>query len=132
MPFARSVHHAALRDVVERQFGSWDEPAQDQFFLDDWDDGPFDIILCDGAPCGYILVDERPDTVIMREILLMPQYQNKGIGTALIKEIQQRAHTRQVPVTLGTLHANNAARLYRRLGFHDTARTPTHIIMQWP
>lgn len=30
--FARLAHHAAYRDVVERQFGPWDEASQDDFF----------------------------------------------------------------------------------------------------
>ena len=32
--FARSVHHRAYRDVVIRQYGMWDEKAQDDFFAD--------------------------------------------------------------------------------------------------
>ena len=36
-PFARAVHHAAYRDVVERQFGPWNEAAQDQYFATGWD-----------------------------------------------------------------------------------------------
>ncbi|MCH8057202.1 MAG: hypothetical protein IIB78_04955, partial [Proteobacteria bacterium] len=34
--FARQTHHAAYREVVERQFGPWDEVLQNSFFEADW------------------------------------------------------------------------------------------------
>ena len=30
--FCRQVHHLAYRDVVERQFGRWDESQQEVYF----------------------------------------------------------------------------------------------------
>jgi hypothetical protein len=57
--FARTVHHRAYRDVVERQFGAWDDAVQDKFFAGDWAHGGFDILLCDGVACGYVCVEEQ-------------------------------------------------------------------------
>ena len=57
--FARSVHHQAYRDVVVRQFGTWDESRQDEFFAADWSAGGFEILLCDAEPCGYVAVERR-------------------------------------------------------------------------
>lgn len=37
--WARQLHHRVVRDVVERQFGSWDEDQQDRFFANDWNGG---------------------------------------------------------------------------------------------
>ena len=92
--FARRVHHAAYRDVVERQFGPWDEAAQDGFFARDWRDSTFAIVLADGTPCGYACVEDRSAgaeaDVHVRELVIAPQYQGRGIGTALLRDAQAR------------------------------------------
>lgn len=129
--FARSVHHLAYRDVSERQYGPWDERAQDEFFADDWVPAEFEIILCDGVPCGYTCVEDRADDIHVRELVISPPFQGRGIGTRILLDILARAGTRRVPVRLGTHHANRAAGLYRRLGFREFDRTATHVLMEW-
>jgi ribosomal protein S18 acetylase RimI-like enzyme len=62
---------------------------------------------------------------------LLPEFQNRGIGTAVLRELLAHAEGRGVPVQLGTLHANRAAALYRRLGFREIGRTQTHILFEW-
>jgi hypothetical protein len=45
--FAREAYHAAYRDVVERQFGPWDEAAQDAYFTADWRPAAAELVLVD-------------------------------------------------------------------------------------
>ena len=40
MDFARSVHHRAYRDVIERQYGPWDKETQDRLFDAAWSAAP--------------------------------------------------------------------------------------------
>lgn len=117
--FARRAHHEAYREVVVRQFGAWDEAAQDEFFRGGWNPAAFDVILCDGEPCGYTRVEDRADGVHVRELVILPRFQNRGVGSRLLREVIERAKARGVPVRLGTHHANRAAELYRRLGFRE-------------
>ena len=128
--FARRVHHRAYREVVERQFGLWDEAQQDRFFDGDWRAGGFEIVLCDGVPCGYLCVEDRPDDVHVREIVLLPEFQGRGIGSRLLSDVIAHARQRGVPVRLGTHHQNRAQRLYRRLGFREIGRTGTHLLFE--
>jgi ribosomal protein S18 acetylase RimI-like enzyme len=125
------VHHQAYRDVVERQFGAWKLAAQDAYFQDGWDAAPHEIVECDGLPVGYVCVEDRPDLVYLRELVLLPEFHNRGIGTAVLRQVLSRAEGRGVPVQLQTLHANRAAALYRRLGFYEIGRTETHILFEW-
>jgi GNAT superfamily N-acetyltransferase len=129
--FGRNVHHQAYREVSERQFGAWNEAAQDAYFRDDWDAAPHEIVECDGVPVGYVSVEDRSDLVRVRELVLLPEFQNRGIGTALLRQAMAHAEGRGVPVQLGTLHASRAAALYRRLGFREIGRTDTHILFEW-
>jgi ribosomal protein S18 acetylase RimI-like enzyme len=129
---ARRAHHLGYREVVERQFGSWDEAAQDRFFAGDWSRGGFQIVECDGEPCGYIAVDVTPDAVSIREIVLLPTHQGRGIGTALLTGAIELATSQSVPVQLGALRENRAAALYRRLGFREVGRDATHVFFRRP
>jgi ribosomal protein S18 acetylase RimI-like enzyme len=130
-PFARQAHHGAYREAVTRQFGGWDEAAQDVFFARDWADAEFEILEADGVPCGYACVEERGQDFHVREIVVHPDFQGRGIGTAVLRQTQERARARGVPVVLGTFLTNRAVGLYRRLGFRETGRTDIHVLMEW-
>jgi ribosomal protein S18 acetylase RimI-like enzyme len=128
--WARQTHHAAVRAVVERQFGGWNEAQQDRFFENDWTGGTFQIIEYEGQPCGYVSVDDRPDEVHVRELVIAPAFQYRGIGTAVMSAVIETARQRQVPVLLGTLHENVAANLYRRLGFVEVGKNDSHTLFR--
>lgn len=120
------MHHAAVRDVVERQFGPWDEAQQDRFFDNDWGGGDFEVIEYDGSPCGYVCIEQRTMDVRVREIDIDPAFQGRGIGTLIVRSVIDSARVRGVPVVLETLHENRATELYRRLGFVEIGTTDTH------
>ena len=128
--FARNAHHAAYRDVVVQQFGEWDESRQDDFFANDWAGASFEIIEVAGEPCGYVAIESRDGGVHVRELVVLPEYQNRGIGTAVLESAIATAEASAVPVVLGALHANRAAVLYRRLGFEEFDRTATHTMFR--
>ena len=70
--FARTTHHAAFRDVVSRQFGTWDEALQDRLFEEEWIPDKFEIILCDNNPCGFLSIEDHPDHIYVRWIAITP------------------------------------------------------------
>lgn len=129
--FARISHHAAYRDVVCRQFGAWDEALQDQLFKEKWIPDQFEIVLCDGNPCGFLSVEDHPDHIYISEIVIAPQFQGRGIGSRLLNEERQRGREAESPLRLQVLRENRAIELYRRLGFKEYGTTETHIRMVW-
>ena len=129
--FARQTHHAGYRDVVERQFGPWNEALQDRLFEEDWDPATKEIIVADGEECGYFTVEYRADDIHVRELVINPRYQRRGIGTLLLQGLQEKASAATVPIRLGTFHRNEALQLYRRLGFREIGTTETHVLMEW-
>jgi ribosomal protein S18 acetylase RimI-like enzyme len=128
--FARALHHAALRDVVVRQFGVWNELLQDALFENSWDPSSFEIILYGGQPCGVVRVEIQSTHVEIHEINIDPPHQGRRIGSRVLKDILGTADGSALPVLLQVLHENNAARLYRRFGFVEVGRTDTHFRMQ--
>ncbi len=129
--FARTTHHAAYRDVVSRQFGAWDEALQDRLFEEKWRPNQFEIVLCDGNPCGFLSIEDRPDHISVSEIVIAPQFQRRGIGSRLFNKEMQRGREAKSPLRLQVLRENRAIELYRRLGFKECGTTETHICMIW-
>jgi ribosomal protein S18 acetylase RimI-like enzyme len=129
--WARQVHHQVYREVVLRQFGSWDESLQDRFFLDSWHKDPYKIIEKDGQRIGLVSVSEQTDYLFLHEIWIVDEFQGRGIGSELVQEVLAEAAARGKPVRLVVLLMNEAQRLYQRLGFRETGRTPIGIMMEW-
>ena len=129
--FACLVHHRAYRDVVTRQYGAWPEDKQDEFFAISWSEAAHEIILCNDVPCGYVCVEDGSGELYLREFVVDPESQGKGIGTEILRQVIERARAHQVSVRLKTHRVNRAVSLYLRLGFREYARTESHILMEW-
>jgi GNAT superfamily N-acetyltransferase len=125
------IHHAAYRDVVERQFGPWDAEQQDRYFELAWDDASHEAIEYRGDLAGYCAIEQREHDIHIRELVIDPGFQNLGIGSTIIREMIGCAEERGVPVVLGTFIANRAGELYERLGFVAFDRTDTHRLYEW-
>lgn len=129
--FARSSHHRAYRDVIERQYGPWDEATQDRLFDIAWSAAAHEIILCEGVRCGYSSIETRGGDIYLRELVIDPDFQGRGIGTLVIRGVFERAVATGVPVRLRTHILNRAANLYRRMGFQETGQTESHLLFEW-
>ena len=129
--FARRAHHVAYRELVERRFGTWAEALQEDFFTASWTAAEYTLVLCDGIPCGYVCIESQEAEVHVREIVVRPEFQGRGIGSFVLQQAMEQARQRGVPVSLRTAHVNRAAVLYRRLGFREVGRTETHILFEW-
>ncbi|MDQ6831606.1 MAG: GNAT family N-acetyltransferase [Gemmatimonadota bacterium] len=129
--FMRRLHHSAYRHVVEQQFGAWNESQQDSFFADSFSVHPHEIILADGEPVGYCAIEEREDDIHLRELVVEPGAQGRGVGTHILRDLQHLAQRTEKPIRLGVLIENRAQLLYARLGFEAIGRTATHVLMEW-
>src|SRR5438045_7640611 len=100
--FARSVHHRAYRDVIERQYGPWDESTQDKLFAAAWSGAEHEIVLNDEVRCGYTSIEIRADVIYLHELVIDPDFQGRGIGTEILRNVIEQAILRGVPVRLRT------------------------------
>ncbi len=128
--FARQVHHRAYHDVVVRQFGSFEEKAQDKFFESAWKGSKHEIIYANGKPCGYFSMDESENEITLHELVLLPEFQGEGIGSKILSEVIEVAKVKNIPIRLEVLKENKAGELYRRLGFKQNGETETHFQME--
>lgn len=126
----RRLHHASMRESIERIWG-WDEDRQDAFFRKHFDPSRIQIIQAHGRDIGAIEVERRSDAIFLADIQVDPVEQGRGVGSSLIRELQQEAVARGVKLLLQVNRANRARTLYERLEFLITGETQTHYQMCW-
>ncbi len=129
--FLKQLHHTAYRDVVTRQFGSWNDADQDAWFDKGLDDAEYRIVESDGTPVGAIGMREHAGHIALVELQLLPEYQNQGIGTELLTLELKRAADHGLPVRLQVLRQNRARQFYARQNFTIEGETDTHYLMVW-
>ena len=104
-----------------------------------WDTGHFrknfnptqsQIITVDGHNAGLFRSLETRFLIRLLEIQLWPEFQNQGIGTAILKNLIARADRLKLPITLRVLNGNPAKSLYLRLGFVETELLENAVAMR--
>jgi ribosomal protein S18 acetylase RimI-like enzyme len=85
-----------------------------------------------GMPIGRLSVDDSPDELLIIDLAIMPEWRNRGIGTALLKELQARAANAGKPLRLHVEIDNPARSLYERLGFEQQpTANQLYLLMTW-
>ncbi len=128
-PFMRALYASTRAD--EMALVPW-TPEQKQAFLDmqfraqrlsylnEYPHAEYSIIEQSGQPAGRMIVDRSGEAILLMDIALLPQFRNRGIGTALLRELLHEADRARRPVRLHVEDFNPAKRLYLRLGFAKT------------
>ena len=126
-PWLDRLRRDAYRDLFDATFGGWDEARHLRHFDECWMRGLISIVEVDGRRVGMIQLFEDAKTVEIGEIQILPQDQNRGVGSSLLKDTIARAHEQGKKVALSVgLRNDRAYRLYLRLGFQKTGESDTH------
>ena len=128
--FLKQLHHRAYREVVTRQFGTWVESDQDAWFEQGLREAQFRIVEQGKVAIGAIGAHTAQDHVYLAELQILPEFQNQGIGGALLVAELERARALGLPVRLRVLRQNRARKLYERHGFEVTGETETHYLLE--
>ena len=89
------------------------------------------IILFEGRPVGRLQVDRGDAAILLRDIEILTEFRNAGIGSRLIKDLMQEATAAGKPIGLHVLASSPAARLYERLGFVRSGGDAAYLEMKW-
>jgi GNAT superfamily N-acetyltransferase len=119
--FIYRVKKEAYGESITRVWG-WDENLQRQFFANDWASQKPSVILYDNEPVGTISFTKKEGPFFIgrwfiEHFYILPEYQNKGIGSFVLKHFLDTADNAGLPVNLMVLSFNPAASLYARMGF---------------
>ena len=130
LEWAFDLHKAALGDYVEQTWG-WDEAVQRQMFGDAFHRHARQVIQVAGQDVGVLIVEERVDDLYLGLLELMPLWQNKGLGTDILRWLLRRAADTGRALSLHVLSVNvRAAALYEREGLRVVGSEQTRLLMR--
>jgi ribosomal protein S18 acetylase RimI-like enzyme len=127
--FLWQLHNAALKKYITATWG-WDEAWQRRDFEKNFNPGEGEIVVVDGKDAGFLRVSEKENETFLISIRLLPEFQHRGIGTKLIKDLLAASRAKNKPVRLPVLKVNPARRLYEKLGFEVVEEMETHFLMK--
>ena len=119
--FVYEVKKNAYRKYVEKNWGSWNEEEQRKYFdnfITNVKNNAF-IIMYEETKIGYEI----------ENICIIPQYQNKGIGSKILKEKLEENKDRDIVIQY--FKQNPVGKLYERLGFTPNGETEYHYRMKY-
>jgi ribosomal protein S18 acetylase RimI-like enzyme len=95
----------------------------------------FLILERDGTPLGRLILDRAGGDWMIVDIAVVPQLRGQGIGTRLLRAVQDGARTAGVSGVVLSVEVMNGAAyaLYQRLGFvpRQDIEMGSHIPMRW-
>jgi ribosomal protein S18 acetylase RimI-like enzyme len=127
--FLYGLRRAAMKEYVARTYG-WDEAWQRENFRRHFDPSASRIIVSQGRDAGVLSVSETESEIVLNVVELLPEFQGRGIGTAVVRWVLEDAEGKGKAVKLQVLKVNPARRLYERLGFSTVGETETHYLMR--
>ena len=105
--------------------------AQQDQYRNQYPQDRFDVIVFDGEVIGLIYVAMAGDEIRLVDINLLPEFQKRGIGAALMQDLLVEAAGLNRPVILHVVKGNPAAGLYQRLGFTCIGGEDVYQRMEW-
>lgn len=128
--FLRRLDREAYEALAVRLFGAWDEAKQRARMDYKLRELRFRIVELDGRAVGAVASSVREDHVFLHEMMILPELQNRGIGSLVLQSEMRDAHALGKPLRLHTARLNRAQELYKRHGFRVTGGDEMFINME--
>ena len=116
----------AMRDSLEC-IGRFNPERARERFLNGFEPAHCRFILADGQRAGFVQAQPTHSHVALEHLYVVPGYQGKGIGAAVLESIFADADARSMPVRVGALRDSDSNRFYQRHGFVKVEETQWDI-----
>lgn len=119
-------------DSQKDAFIRWQYAMQKQEYDARYPDARYEVILVDGVPAGRIWVGADETQIRLLDIAVIPEFQNRGVGTHLLQQLMDEAARDNKPLRHMVFVLNeNAYRFYERLGFKTIEDVGGYLHMEW-
>ena len=116
----------------KEDFLRWQFAMQRREYDARFPDAAYDVILVDRQPAGRIWVGDDSEQIRLLEIGLLTEFQNRGVGTALLQQLISHAASQGKALRHMVFVLNNDAdRFYERLGFKQIEEFGAYKHMEW-
>jgi GNAT superfamily N-acetyltransferase len=105
-----------MRESLE-QLGRFDAVRARQRFLASFEPEFTRHILVDGERVGFVAVKPTANGLSLEHLYIRPEYQGRGVGSAVLAIIFEEADSRGLLLRVGALRGSASNRFYLRHGF---------------
>ena len=130
MEWAYETFRTTMKSYIEDTWG-WDELFQQYGFAENLRPASFTIAALNSVTVGTYSLTEKADHLWLEMLLILPDYQNQGLGTRIVQTIQTEASLKQKSLRLSVLKVNPAREFYRRLGFEISSEDTWSYKLSW-
>jgi len=116
----------------KEMFLRWQFDLQRREYETRFPDADYRVIVIDQQRAGRIWIGADDEQIRLLDIALLPEFQNRGVGTKLLERLKSEAQSagkalRHMVFVLN----NNADRFYERLGFKKIEDFGAYKHMEW-
>ena len=129
VPFLLMLRHLTMSEHLNNAGMAVDESYHLNRILEAFSDSL--IISLDNENIGLIKLSQQLARLHIRQLQILPEFQNKGIGSRVIKAVIKKSAMLSLPVTLNVLLANPAKRLYLNHGFEVIGQNDLEYQMRY-
>jgi ribosomal protein S18 acetylase RimI-like enzyme len=105
--------------------------AQTAHYRENYPGALLQVIEREGVSIGRLYVAHWEREIRIMDIALLPEHRGSGIGTELLRELQEEARAAGKSLTIHVERFNPALRLYERLGFRQIEDKGVYLLLQW-
>src|SRR5262245_34378662 len=99
LAFCWPIYRDAMQSLAQG-LSAWNESAQRKIVEQAVGHTGTSILQSDKADAGWVQVEETKFAVQLRHLYLVPAVRNRGLGTAFLKWMQERADRKRKDLTL--------------------------------
>lgn len=99
------------------QFLRMQHEAQQRFYQQQYPYLQYHIIWDDGKKAGRVAIGQIEEELVLVDIILLPEFQNRGLGSTILQQLKREAMDNDKSIRLSVLTNSRAQQLYERLGF---------------
>jgi ribosomal protein S18 acetylase RimI-like enzyme len=105
--------------------------AQSAHYREHYPGAAFEIIEKDGRGIGRLYVARWEKEIRIVDISLLPEFRGTGLGTKMLRDLQEEARASGKSLTIHVERFNPALGLYQRLGFREVEDKGVYLLMRW-
>jgi len=119
-------------DAMKLDFCRQQYDAQKREYEEHFPDTEYDVILLEGRAVGRLWVGRDERDIRLLDIALLPEAQNRGVGTALLNRLMEESKRTGKRLRHMVFILNkDALRFYERLGFEIFEDVGGYQHMEW-
>ena len=124
------IAELTMRPHVEAMGKRWSVTKMQEKCANDAVDPNNKIIQLHARDCGVFCVEFGTAEVWLHALLLLQEFQRKGIGGLLLQQVLAQAKERSLPVCLHVAKENPAKAFYEKFGLYVCDENELHFCMR--